>query len=65
MSEKNYKLKIPKKEAEKYLSERIELGIKLYERKISTIAELEQSKTEYKKWTAFNKDLLGKIFEEN
>lgn len=58
----NPKLKMSKDEAEQLLDGRIKLGIKLYEKEVSSNNELEDLKREYKKWNSYNRDLLKKMF---
>ena len=55
-------LVVPRNEARSKIQERIDKGKNLFARQIQTLEELKAAEDEYYKWTAYNTELLKRIF---
>lgn len=56
------KLTVPRDEAEARLIDRIQKGEELRDRQISNLAELDAAYAEHDRWSAFNAELLKRLF---
>ncbi len=56
-------LVIPQEEAIEKIRQRIELGTNIKNLNINSQEEFEQARSEFYKWSAFNRELLSRIFD--
>ncbi len=59
------KLLVSREEAKKKIQERINEGQLLRDRQIDSKTELNKAKSEFKKWSGYNKTLLSKLFDNS
>ena len=58
-----YCLLVSKEDAKQLLSDRYDLGVKILNAEITTLAELEEANSKYENWRSYNITLLKKIFD--
>jgi predicted nucleotide-binding protein len=55
-------LVVPRDDAERRISERIEKGRAIFDREFRVVADVETARDEYLKWSSYNGDMLKRLF---